>query len=178
MLKAIRFLSVSIVFLQAMTLSAEERTEFSGLMTSGFKAINKRGDLNYFRERVGERAGLTLESVQVGGISSRFRHIHLESLFTPENNSRIILKVGSVENFRIQLKFDRIQSYYDTSSTNFGASSLGFSPTPAELFSMPGDLTLRRTVGSGGMSWKVGPRLLISGGYRLRRSNGSDLQLG
>ena len=33
---------------------------FSGSFTVGFKAIRNAGDLNYFREWVGERAGLTL----------------------------------------------------------------------------------------------------------------------
>ncbi|MBI3694349.1 MAG: hypothetical protein HY238_05865 [Acidobacteria bacterium] len=156
---------------------AQDRTEINGAITAGFKVIDNRGDLNYFRERVGERAGLTLESVQAGGISPKFRHVRLETLFTPENNSRVVIEAGSIENFRIRLKFDRLQTYYDTSSTNFAASTATFSPTPGRLFSLPGDLTLRRTTGTVDWSWNVRRRFLVRGGYWFRRSNGSDLQL-
>lgn len=158
-------------------LCAQDRTEFKGAVTTGFKLINNRGDLNFFRERVGERAGLTLESIQAGHITDKFWHVRLLTLFTPENNSRVVLRAGSVEKFRVRLKFDRLQTYYDTSSTNFGASTLSFSPTPSQYFSMPGDLTLRRTTATVDFDWRLRQRFLVHGGYRFRRSNGSDLQL-
>ena len=165
------------LFLLPMLMCAQDSTEFNGAVTAGFKVIDNRGDLNYFRERVGERAGLTLESIQAGRITDKFRHVRLLTLFTPENNSRVVLQAGSVEKFRVRLKFDRLQTYYDTSSTNFGASTLSFSPTPPEYFSMPGDLTLRRTTATVDFSWRLRERFLVQGGYRFRRSNGSDLQL-
>ena len=175
-MKPRRFVPLLIVFCAAVA-PAQDRTEVSGAVTAGFKAIDNRGDLNYFRERVGERAGLTLESVQAGGISPKFRHVRLETLFTPENNGRVVIEAGSIENFRIRLKFDRLETYYDTSSTNFAASTAAFSPTPGRLYSLPGDLTLRRTTGTVDWSWNIRRRFLVRGGYRFRRSNGSDLQL-
>jgi hypothetical protein len=165
------------LFLLPMLLWAQDRSEFSSAITAGFKAIDNRGDLNYFRERVGERAGLTLESIQAGHITDKFWHVRLLTLFTPENNSRVILHGGSAEKFRVRLKFDRLQTYYATSSTNFGASTLSFSPTPAEYFSMPGDLTLRRTTAAVDFDWRPRERFLVRGGYHFRRSNGSNLQL-
>lgn len=166
-----------LLFLLASALLGQDRLEVNGAVTAGFKFIDNRGDLNYFRERVGERAGLILESIQAGGISPKFRHVRLETLFTPENNGRVVIEAGSIDRFRIRLRFDRIQTYYDTSSTNFGASTLSFSPTPARLFSLPGDLTLRRTTGEADFSWNARQKVMVRGGYRFRRSNGSDLQL-
>lgn len=170
-------LLAALILLFSLGLLAQDRTEVSGTITAGFKVIDNRGDLNYFRERVGERAGLTLESVQIGGISPQFRHVRLETLFTPENNGRVVIEAGSVENFRLRLKFDRLQTYYDTSSTNIAASTLTFFPTPTRLLSMPGDLTMRRTVAAADWSWNIHRRFLLRGGYGFRRSNGSDLQL-
>ncbi len=142
----------------------------TGSFTVGFKAIRNGGDLNYFRERVGERAGLTLHSAYVRREWTGFRYFSMESLFTPENNSRVLLTFGSVEDFRLRLRYDRIQSYFSTSSTNFTAAS-------PQLFSLPGDLTLRRTVGEVDWTWNIRRKALLHGGYSFRRSNGSDLQL-
>jgi hypothetical protein len=142
----------------------------SGSVTVGFKAIQNEGDLNYFRERYGERAGLTLQSLSLGRDWPGFRYFRVESLFTPEHNSRTVLTFGSIENFRLRLKYDRIQNYYSTSSTNF-------SPASPQLFTLPGELTMRRTVGEVDFTWNIRRKALLHGGYTLRRSNGSDLQL-
>lgn len=165
------------VLLPALLLNGQDRSEIHGTATAGFKMIDNRGDLNYFRERVGERAGLTLESVQADGILPQFRHVKLETYFTPEHNSRMVMEAGSFDRFRVRLKFDRIQTYYDTSSTNFNSSTLSYSPTPQELFALPGDLTLRRTAAQVDWHWRIRPRVQLRGGYRFRRSNGSYLQL-
>jgi len=142
----------------------------SGSVTVGFKAIQNKGDLNYFRERYGERAGLTLQSVSLTRDWPGFRYFRMESLFTPEHNSRVLLTFGSIENFRLRLKYDRIQNYYSTTSTNFTSAS-------PQLFSLPGELTLRRTVGEVDWTWNIRGKALLHGGYTFRRSNGSDLQL-
>lgn len=143
---------------------------WTGSATVGFKGIYNTGDLNYFRERFGERAGLTLQSASVRRELPGFRYFRLVTLFTPEHNSRAIITFGSVENFRLRLKYDRIQNYYSTTSTNFTPASPG-------LFSLPGDLTLRRTVAEVDWTWNLRQKALLHGGYRLRRSNGSALQL-
>ncbi len=150
----------------------------TGSFTVGFKAIRNAGDLNYFRERVGERAGLTLHSASLRRDWTGFHYFTVESLFTPENNSRAVLTFGSVEDFRLRLKYDRIQNYYSTSSTHFTpAAPIGPTPAALELFSLPGDLTLRRTVGEVDWRWNLRGKALVYGGYSFRRSNGSDLQL-
>lgn len=143
---------------------------WTGSFTVGFKAIRNYGDLNYFRERFGERAGFTLQSASVHREWAGFGYFELKTLFTPEHNSRVILTFGSVENFRLRLKYDRMQNYYSTTSTNF-------TPASPQLFALPGELTLRRTVAEVDWSWNLRRKALLYGGYTLRRSNGSDLQL-
>ncbi len=171
---------IAVLLLAGLAGRAEESTQtdkptapprtFSGSLTAGFKAIRNAGDLNYFRDWVGERAGLTLHSATVQREWPGFRYFSLESLFTPENNSRVVLTFRSVENFRLRVKYDRVQNYFAASSTNF-------TPASPQLFSLPGDLTLRRTVGEVEWSWNLWGKALLEGGYRFRRSNGRDLQL-
>lgn len=143
---------------------------WAGSFTAGLKGIRNSGDLNYFRERFGERAGLTLHSASLRREWTGFRYFSMETLFTPENNSRALLTFGSVDSFRVRLRYDRIQNYYSTFSTNF----TGASP---RLFSLPGDLTLRRTTAEVDWTWQMPRNVLLHGGYSFRRSNGSDLQL-
>lgn len=143
---------------------------FSGGLVVGFKTINLRGDLNNFREDAGERAGLTLQSFTSSRQFQNFAYVQNEALFTSENASRVRVELGLAERFSLRLNLDRIQSYYETSSTNPSSLSQNFA-------TLPGDLTLRRSVGSVDWAGQLHPRLRLGGGYRLRRSNGNDLQL-